>query len=285
MPDSNSPPLEFAMLKAIVTMIAALCALNAFPSELPVMPAASPPTAETYRIEVDITNQITTVCANEDGHIVRQMICSTGRGESTPLGTFKLEASRDTDRSEWYYIGNYQCYVRYPTRIQGPILFHSLPYTAMDLASVDAEAAAELGSRASHGCVRLNWEDAKWIAENCPDGTTVRIFSGAARKNALRAALLERAYIEGGDAAYAQFAEDANAVNSQTIGLGVSGNTVSALQEDLATLGLLNGPVTGLYDGETVSAVTRFQRASGQRATGSADAALCRRIAEAAQAH
>ena len=28
------------------------------------------------------------------------------------------------------------------------------------------------------GCVRLTVEDAKWIAENCPEGTTVEIYDG-----------------------------------------------------------------------------------------------------------
>ena len=33
----------------------------------------------------------------------------------------------------------------------------------------------KLGRRASHGCIRLTVEDAKWIYDNCPAGTTVII--------------------------------------------------------------------------------------------------------------
>ena len=42
------------------------------------------------------------------------------------------------------------------------------------------QAVEELGTRASHGCVRLRWEDARWIATHCPDGTTVKLFIGIA---------------------------------------------------------------------------------------------------------
>ena len=270
------------MLNTLISMLAALCALMYSASGLPLGPLSVPPDADTYRIEVDVTNQITTVFARADGRVVRQMICSTGLGESTPLGDFRLEPSRDNDRSEWYYIDKYKCFVKYPTRIQGPILFHSLPYNGMDMERLDVAAAAELGSRASHGCIRMNWEDARWIAENCPDGTAVRIFFGAARKDALRKVLLERAFIEDDNNNYAGFAAGVSAA-SQTLGLGASGEEVAALQENLVSLGLLIGPVTGVYDSETVSAVTRFQRATGRRATGSADEALRQRIASAAQ--
>ena len=32
-----------------------------------------------------------------------------------------------------------------------------------------------LGRKASHGCIRLKIDDAKWIYDNCPYGTTVVI--------------------------------------------------------------------------------------------------------------
>ena len=36
----------------------------------------------------------------------------------------------------------------------------------------------KLGNLASHGCVRLAVNDAKWIYDNCVSGTTVTIFEG-----------------------------------------------------------------------------------------------------------
>lgn len=269
------------MFKVFKSMLAMLCAMLLAAAAFT---AGAESDAETYRIEVDITNQITTVYTSADRAIVRQMLCSTGRYDSTPLGTMKLEASRANDRSEWYYIDKYKCYVKYPTRIQGPILFHSLPYLGMDMARIDEQSVQELGTRASHGCIRMNWQDAKWIAENCPDGTTVSIFFGAARKDALRAALKSHSFSADEGESYAQFAADANAMNTSTFGLGVSGEGVAALQESLTALGYMRGEVTGTYDGDTMAAVIRYQLAAGLSATGNADAALRDRISEDAEA-
>lgn len=76
---------------------------------------------------------------------MRQMICSTGRSNSTPRGTFKLFTRKGVDREEWYYIAKFRCFVQYPTRIYNDILFHSLPYSAKDLATLDQTALAQLG--------------------------------------------------------------------------------------------------------------------------------------------
>ena len=266
----------YTMRKPFISVIALLCALVLLsPRPAARAEAAAMPVAGTYRIEVDITNQVTTVFSGADGHIVRQMICSTGRYDgSTPLGDFKLEATRTYDRSEWYYIEKYKCYVKYPTRIKGPILFHSLPYGGMDMSKLDTEAEDELGIRSSHGCIRMRLEDARWIAENCADGTEVKIFSSDEPDEALRAALLEQSYMEQASTAEVAF---------EVLGLGSTGDAVSALQEDLIALDLVKGPASGIFDLETVSAVINFQISLELRATGSVDAYLRQRIADAAK--
>ena len=152
-----------------------------------------------YAVEVDLTNQITTVYRAEgrdDEHIVRQMICSTGSGgnDATPLGEFETETHYPEERGEWYWINQYKVYVQYPTRFTGPILFHSIPYAEMDTSTIDRQALSELGEPTSHGCVRLRAEDAKWIAENCVDGTPVRVYASSLRTEGLRAHLLLRTY-------------------------------------------------------------------------------------------
>ena len=238
--------------------------------------AGAMPDAQTYRIEVDITNQITTVFRTDDRSVACQMICSSGLGQSTPLGTFQLEPSRERDRSEWYYIDKYKCFVKYPTRIQGPILFHSLPYLGMDMSRVDREAEEELGARASHGCIRLRWEDAQWISTHCADGTTVVLFVGAAKKPALREALLRKSFRADRGMAYQDYLRSACGDGAwATLGLGSSGDAVTALQQNLAALGLLGGDSTGLYDEATAAAVARYQCLAGMSPTGVANALLC----------
>ena len=232
--------------------------------------------ASDYTVEVDINNQITTVYRASDRTIVRQMICSSGKGGATPRGTFYLQKTREsTDRKPWYYISKYRCYVRYATRIKGPYLFHSLPYKAKDLNSIDPVALRELGSKASHGCIRLRWEDAKWIAENCPDGTKVRIFTGAKAKPALRKRLLEEGYSIDDGLDYDRFVgESYVSTDPAVLGRGASGESVRALQNRLGGMGFYAGSVTGTYDSATIAAVLRYQNARGLSPTGLCDAAL-----------
>ena len=163
-----------------------------------------------YAVEVDLTNQITTVYraeGRENEDIVRQMICSTGTGgkDATPLGEFVMKQHYPEERGEWYWIKQYEVYVQYPTRFNGPILFHSIPFAEKDLSTIDQQARSELGSPTSHGCVRLRSEDAKWIAQNCPDGTTVRVYEGDEVNENLRAQLLLCTYDAEDWASYAEY--------------------------------------------------------------------------------
>ncbi len=174
--------------------------------------------ASPYAIEVDITNQIVTVYRAEDPSetgIVRQMICSTGTNECTPVGRFALNQRNSAERGEWYAIPNYNCYVQYVTRIVDSYLFHSLPYAEKDVSTLDPEAAALLGTPASHGCIRLRPEDAKWIAKNCPNGTACHIYHSRKPDEGLRGLLLVQSYAEGGGwENYADFARGAGGLTS-----------------------------------------------------------------------
>lgn len=100
----------------------------------------------------------------------KAMICSTGLYNATPRGTYHISTKylwRDL------YGG---VYGQYATRIHGGILFHSVPYYKKSKSSLCTDKYNKLGQQASMGCVRLTVEDAKWIAENCPAGTTVEIY-------------------------------------------------------------------------------------------------------------
>ncbi len=183
-----------------------------------------------YAVEVDLTNQIVTVYraeGREDSDIVRRMICSAGSGgeDATPLGEYKMKQHFPEERGEWYYIKQYEVYVRYPTRFQGPYLFHSLPYADMDVSTIDQEARSLLGEPASHGCVRLRSEDAEWIAKNCPDGTTVRVYESGERDEALREKLLRRTYDASEWGSYAEYL-------GAEIPAGLTGAVEDAKQED-----------------------------------------------------
>lgn len=104
--------------------------------------------------------------------LVRTMKCSTGRkGTPTPKGTFTDTAPG----ARWHFFKKFNCWAQYAFYIQGDIMFHSVLYSQKN-GKVTQSSVNHLGSRASHGCVRLSVEDAKWIWNNCPSNTRVVVY-------------------------------------------------------------------------------------------------------------
>lgn len=104
---------------------------------------------------------------------VKAMVCSTGLTGETPKGTFKT-----SDKYTWRMLDG-GVYGQYATRITGHILFHSVPYAKKSKNSLKYVAYNKLGKAASAGCIRLSVIDAKWIYDNCPKGTTVKIYDSS----------------------------------------------------------------------------------------------------------
>lgn len=65
----------------------------------------------------------------------------------------------------------YTCW--YYTQFYGNYLFHSVLYKQ---GSMSVIIDGRLGINASHGCVRLNINNAKWIYDNIPRGTKVVVY-------------------------------------------------------------------------------------------------------------
>lgn len=129
-----------------------------------------------YKIYVDISDQ-TIYVFRWDGEAYsipeRKMVCSTGKKATpTPLGTYQAYGQLELEDDEWWWFKTYKCYAKYAYGIVGGILFHSVTYTRDKKPLGDEK---NLGRKASHGCIRLTVDDAKWIYDNCPYGTTVVI--------------------------------------------------------------------------------------------------------------
>ena len=130
-----------------------------------------------YYIEVNRQQNVVIVYGrssnNSYSDIVKVFVASTGGpGSETPLGTFTT-----SDRYETLFlVGN--VWGHYTMRINGPIFFHSVPYFSKGAPWNDLEYLEynKLGNGASAGCVRLAASDAKWIYDNVPYGTTVKIY-------------------------------------------------------------------------------------------------------------
>ena len=98
---------------------------------------------------------------------IKSFKCSTGiESEKTPTGIFDVR-----ERGAWFFSDKYNQGGKYWVQFYGDYLFHSVPYNKDQSEVVDYT----LGVPASHGCIRLKTEDAKWIYDNIESGTKVII--------------------------------------------------------------------------------------------------------------
>lgn len=128
-----------------------------------------------WEIRVSIAEQSVSVI--RDGLIVREMVCSTGipgTDDATPVGNYILNES-GVKRGNWFYSEKYKEGAKYWVGfIGGTYLFHSVP---MDRnGNIILTEAKKLGRPASHGCIRLSVEDARWFFDTVPDGSKVHIY-------------------------------------------------------------------------------------------------------------
>ena len=262
--------------KRMLCLLTLLClVVSALPG-----PMAAAKAETNYTITVDVTNQIVTVYDTgniTDSGIVRQMICSTGKNATpTPLGTYSLPKPHSIERKEWYYFSEFNCYAKWATRVVRGILFHSVLYTAKKKGPTSSSTKA-LGSKASHGCIRLKVEDAHWVAMNCPEGTTCKIFKGA-KNDALRKKVKSKTFSRD-EMTYEQFAGGAASPAAKlNLSKGKKGAQVTELQNRLRGLGYMSAAADGKFGNSTRDAVNSFRAAIGLKKTGKVDQALWDRI-------
>ena len=92
--------------------------------------------------------------------------CAPGKS-STPTvsGTFTVQG-----KGYYFDSGSARCY--WYTQFYGNYLFHSVLYSKYNGSLMDGRVGIPL----SHGCVRLQIDNAKWIYDNIPRGTKVVIY-------------------------------------------------------------------------------------------------------------
>ncbi|WP_099206107.1 L,D-transpeptidase family protein [Scatolibacter rhodanostii] len=102
--------------------------------------------------------------------VVHSFPCSTGtEGYETPMGTYSVAGRGYSFFNEGLQEGAY-----YWTQFYGDYLFHSIPFDVnRELQEGEID---KLGQPASHGCIRLSMDNAKWIYENIESDTQVIIY-------------------------------------------------------------------------------------------------------------
>ena len=261
-----------------------------------VMPDATPkPTATPepvpFAITVDVANQIVSVYGrDENGEytvVVRQMLCSTGKvGTPSPVGDWVLNGRKAT----WCYFPTWGDYARYWTRINASVAFHSPIYTAVNNKAMKASSYRKLGSRASHGCIRLTVADAKWIYDNVPAGTVVSIVehmpADPELKDALKLAPLNTEYMVPYETPVPTpepvYRSDVKPdLHGGTLKKKSEGEAVYWMQCRLKELGYYTTKCTGKMLDRTVSALKAFQKDHGYMQSGVANQATIDALFEA----
>ena len=123
-----------------------------------------------FLIITDINRQKTHVFVkkNSSWSLTRTFDCSTGINASpTTRGIFTI-----TDRGLWFYSDRLASGAKHWLRFNGQYLFHSIP---MDKHKNIIPDENTVGEKRSSGCIRLMPDDAKWLYDNIPSGTTAVI--------------------------------------------------------------------------------------------------------------
>ncbi len=93
--------------------------------------------------------------------------CTTGKSSTpTPKGTYTIAS-----KGKYFNGATYTCW--YYTQFYGNYLFHSVLYKKGSMTQI---SDGRLGENLSHGCVRLDISNAKWIYDNIPTNTKVVIY-------------------------------------------------------------------------------------------------------------
>ncbi len=120
-----------------------------------------------YLIWVSLYTQQCNIFEGEKGNwkLIRSFDIASGTAENrTPTGTYQIQYKE----KGWYYNYTKELYV---SHYKGRNAFHTRP-----LYNDGSVCSPAIGRPVSHGCIRCYNEDARFIYEECPVGTTVVMY-------------------------------------------------------------------------------------------------------------
>lgn len=154
----------------------------------------------TYYIKVVINAQLVYIYSRDRAgnpkDLVRTLIVSTGidkGSNATPLGRFMVLDAEDNSAGKHKWVKFDGSYGQFATRLfyiteesasgmKGYFtgyMFHSELYRKTDPTSLIVAEYNTIGYPRSHGCIRMQIKDARWIYLNCPTGSIVEVVDGS----------------------------------------------------------------------------------------------------------
>ncbi len=140
-------------------------------------PVIGYPEVGTYRLVVDLYHKVVIAYEKDDNGEytvpVRYMICSSGK-KGNATGEFEM----GEHRVRFGLFVHDGVYAQYWSNINGRIYFHTMLYSKRSAGSY-TDSYKKLGTKASHGCIRLTVPDARWIYYHAAPGTVCEIRAGS----------------------------------------------------------------------------------------------------------
>lgn len=119
-----------------------------------------------YFIWIDLPHQHVYIFngSKSSWKLIKSFICSSGKPSTPTVKGYFTVGNKGS-----YFIADGGAMCKYYTQISGNYLFHSVLFDRQGKNIIDYT----LGVPVSHGCVRLAPENAKYIYDNIPRGTTI----------------------------------------------------------------------------------------------------------------
>ncbi len=238
------------------------------------------PTPIPYFIEVDVNNQLIKVFRRDENleftDLHKIFTASTGTAKyPSDVGTWTLNGRR----ARWATFPTWGGgLAQYWTRINPSIAFHSFLYSSNR--SINMGSVRALGKPASHGCIRLTIQDAKWIYDNIKAGVEVWIHEDAPKDPELKYANRPGSFNQSSGMHNATPAPTQSPVyqtglipslEMRTLKVGSEGEDVHWLQSRLKELGYYQGAITGQFREGTRDALKKYQGENKLSRSGTAD--------------
>lgn len=120
-----------------------------------------------YFVWVDLDRQLINIFEGEKYRwsFIKSIPCASGKNETPTLrGTFTL-GNRGLSFGSYDTLG-----AKYFVQYSGNYMIHSVPFIHGKIAD------NTIGKKASHGCIRIPVDDAKWFYETMSQGTTIWLY-------------------------------------------------------------------------------------------------------------